>query len=249
LPLADVKAEAMRLLQASSEDEIVLRLIGGVAIAIRCPSATRDGLRREYADLDFVGHERQSRAIKEFFAKAGYEPRARFNALMGAKRLIFNDLENERRADVFLDVFEMSHKFDFAARLGLEPQTLPLADLLATKLQIVEINAKDLGDVTAIFLDHDVGPSDGEMVNGPYIAKLCARDWGIYKTLTTNLAKLEASLGSYGLGPSESDAVRSKARRLGDLIEKEPKSIAWKLRARVGERVRWYEVPEPDPAS
>jgi hypothetical protein len=245
-PLPGVLDEAKRLLQASSEKKVVLRLIGGVAIAMRCPSAGRDGLKRSYVDADFVAHEKQSRALGDFFVEMGYQPRTRFNAMMGRKRLIFNDLANERRVDIFLDVFEMCHKFNFGGRLALEPLTLPLADLLATKLQIVQANDKDFRDLTALFLDHDVGSADGETINGAYLAKLCANDWGVYKTFTVNLSKLENSADIYGLSPSEADQVKARIGKLAGKIEKEPKSFAWKMRARVGEKKAWYELPEAD---
>ena len=246
--LPRLEDEARRILQASSDKKVVLKLIGGVAIAIRCPSASREGLRRDYLDIDLVGHEKQSKAIKNFFSEMGYQPRERFNAMMGRKRLIFNDLVNHRRVDIFLDVFEMCHRFDFAERVELEALTLPLADLLATKLQIVQINDKDLRDTATLIMDHDVGSADGETINGSYIARLCSNDWGVYKTFTSNLSKLEAYLDGYGLSSSEIDRVRASTRRLADVIEKEPKSLAWKLRARVGERLTWYELPEPDRA-
>jgi hypothetical protein len=244
--LPGVEDEARRILQASSEKRIALKFIGGVAIAMRCPSASRQGLRRDYVDLDLVGHENQSKAIKDFFAEMEYQPRERFNAMMGRKRLIFNDLVNQRRVDIFLDVFEMSHKFDFSERVELEPLTLPLADLLVTKLQIVQINDKDLKDMTALIVDHDIGSGDGETINGSYIARLCSNDWGVYKTLTTNLSRLQASLDDYELSSSETERVGTRIRKLTLSIEKEPKSLAWKLRARVGERLPWYELPEAD---
>src|SRR3989441_2381664 len=247
--LPRLEDEARRILQASSDKKVVLKLIGGVAIAMRCPSASREGLRRDYMDIDLVGHEKQSKIIRNFFAEMEYQPRERFNAIMGRKRLIFNDLVNQRRGDIFLDVFEMSHRFDFAARIELEALTLPLADLLVTKLQIVQINDKDLRDMATLIMDHDVGSADGETINGSYMARLCSNDWGVYKTFTSNLSKLEASLDGYGLSSSEIDRVRASARRLADVIEKEPKSLAWKLRARVGERLTWYELPEPDRAA
>jgi len=246
--LPRLEDEARRILQASSDKNVILRLIGGVAIAMRCPSASREGLRRDYLDMDLVGHERQTKAIKSFFAEMEYKPRERFNAMMGRKRLIFNDLVNQRRVDIFLDVFEMSHRFDFAERVELEALTLPLADLFATKLQIVQINDKDLRDMATLIMDHDVGSADGETINGSYIARLCSNDWGVFKTFTSNLLRLEASLDGYGLSSSEIDGARAKIRRLGDLIEREPKSLAWRLRARVGERIAWYELPEPDRA-
>lgn len=241
-----VEDEAKRVLQIASDRDIVLKVIGGVAIALRCPSAKRDGLRRPYVDMDVIGREKQSRKIKDFFTELGYKPRERFNAMMGRKRLIFNDLTNQRRVDIFLDVFEMSHKFDFSDRVKMEPLTLPLADLIATKLQIVQINDKDFRDLATIFIDHDVGRTDGETINGEYLAKLTAGDWGIWKTFTTNLSHLPAAMESYAIDPAEEEEVKRRVTKLLDMIEKEPKSLAWKLRARVGERMPWYELPEAD---
>ena len=224
-----------------------MRLLGGVAVAVRCPSATeRDFLMRGYSDLDFVGHERQSKAIKDFFLEQGYKPRLRFNAMMGGTRLIFNDLVNQRRVDVFLDVFEMSHKLNFLERLELEPLTLPLADLVATKLQVVQIDEKDYKDLIALFLDHDVGHAGGEMIDGRHLAMLCSSDWGLNRTLTINLSKLSEAVGDYRLNASERELITSRIRDLVDMMEKQPKSVAWKLRARVGEKKRWYELPEAD---
>jgi len=246
--LPNVQDEARRILRAASEKKVTLRLLGGVGVAMRCPSTAKDTLRRHYVDMDFVAHEKQSKAINEFFPEMGYVPRVRFNAMNGRKRLIFNDIANQRRVDIFLDVFEMSHRFNFADRLALERDTLPLADLLATKLQIFEINDKDFKDMTALFLDHDVGQADGETINGAYIAKIASNDWGVYKTFTSNLDKLVMRLEAYGLSPAELDVARTRMRKLADMIEAHPKSMSWKLRARVGDKVPWYELPEADKA-
>lgn len=246
--LPGVEDEARRLIHAASEKRVALRLLGGVAIALRCPSAREAVLKRTYLDMDFVGHEKQSKAIIDLFTAMQYQPRARFNVINGRRRLIFNDLVNERRVDIFLDVFEMSHKFDFSKRLEVEDLTLPLADLLATKLQIHEINEKDFKDLAALFIDHDIGASDGEMINGPYIARICGDDWGPYKTFTSNLSRLETTMDRFGLTPSQLDTARQRIRKLVYMIEGAPKSLGWKMRARVGEKVPWYELPEPDKA-
>jgi len=217
-----------------------------VAVSFRCPSAAKEGLKRKYLDLDFIGHEKQSHGIKKVFVGLGYEPRERFNAMNGRKRLIFNDLANFRRVDIFLDVFEMCHKFDFSKRADLEPHTLPLADLLATKLQIVQVNEKDFRDMTSLFLDHEVDASDGETINGAYLAALCADDWGVYKTFRNNLAKIQEVVGQFGLEPAQATVVRERAGTLAMMIEEKPKSMRWKMRARVGEKVPWYDLPEAD---
>jgi hypothetical protein len=244
--LAEPLEEAKRIFETSSQRKVTLRLLGGMAVRMRCPSTQISGLKRKYLDLDFVGLSKQSREVGKLFEEMGYEPRARFNALMGGKRLIFNDLINERRVDIFLDIFEMCHKFDFKDRLRLDEYTLPLADLLATKLQIVQINDKDFRDIVSLLIDHDLGSKEGEIINGEYLAGLCANDWGVYKTFSMNLSKVLAAAEGYSLDSSQISLVKSKVEALAKEIEDVPKTLSWKLRARVGERVPWYELPEGD---
>jgi hypothetical protein len=38
--------------------------------------------------------------------------------------------------------------------------------------------------------------------------------------------------------------VLTQAKQLQEVADAVPKGIKWKLRANVGDRVRWYEVPE-----
>ena len=193
-----------------------------------------------------VGHRKETSKINQLFKELGYKPRERFNAFQ-VTRLIFNDLANARRVDIFLDVFEMCHKFDFKKRMELEPNTLPLADLLSTKLQIVEINEKDMKDILAMLLDHDISTEDGsDMINGGYISKLCSEDWGIYKTFTINLGKIPDYASRAGLDEAQKKIALDRAEKLKTMIEGAPKSMGWKMRATVGERRRWYELPEAD---
>jgi len=193
-----------------------------------------------------IGHRKETAKIKQLFTELGYRPRERFNALHGS-RLIFNDIKNQRRVDVFLDVFEMCHKFDFKGRMGLEPRTLPVADLLSTKLQIVEMNAKDYKDIIALLLDHEVSAEDvPDRINATYIAKLCADDWGIYRTFTLNLGKIAEYAAGIGLDEEQRKRVSARAESLRNSIESMPKSMGWKMRARVGDRKKWYELPEAD---
>jgi len=217
-----------------------------MAVSVRCPSASKPPLARRYVDVDVMGRRKDVAKINQLFKELGYRARERFNALHGS-RLIFNDMKNQRRVDVFLDVFQMCHRFDFKDRLGLEPKTIPMSDLLATKLQIVEINEKDIKDIFAILLDHDVSQSGGpDAIDAGYISKLCAEDWGIYKTFTASLEKLAGYTESLGLDQEQSKRIMERARKLRNSIEAAPKSMGWKMRAAVGERKRWYELPEAD---
>jgi len=239
--------EAIRVLGYAESKGVVLRLLGGVAIYLRCPSARSGSLARSYGDVDFIGHAQQSPEIKRAFSELGYLPRERFNAMHGSRRLGFVDSAQQKRVDVFLDVFEMCHKFDLRERMEIDRQTIPLADLLATKLQIIQTNEKDFGDMICLLVDHEVGGTDlRDTINGEYLARLCGEDWGIYKTFTMKLAMLAVVVEKWDLKEPERELVIKRAGQLSAAIERAPRSIAWKMRAAIGERVRWYETPEDD---
>ena len=246
-PVDDIVQEAQRIVDAAEKREITLRLFGGMAVRFHCPSATHRGLQRKYADIDVMGLSKQSKAIKQLFLDLGYTPREIFNAMMGARRLVFNDVERGRRVDIFLDVFEMCHKFDFRDRLKIDTPTISLADLLATKLQVVEITDREYKDIIAMLRDHDVTESDTtDTINGAYLAQLCGADWGVYKTFTINIANIIQSLDDYELPTDDKDKVRKRLDDLHGRIENAPKSMSWKIRAKVGEKKKWYELPEGD---
>ena len=155
LAATDILTEAERL-AAAAEDESPVRVLGGVAIALRCPSAQLPALERTYGDIDVVARSRDRRKLQRFLTAQGYRGLDQLNAVHGGARLFYVDEANRRRLDVFLDRFEMCHDLDLRGRLGLSGPTLPLADLLLTKLQVVETTEKDLRDIVALLADHDL---------------------------------------------------------------------------------------------
>ena len=245
-PLADPVSEADRIMRAAESKGITLRLFGGVSFYVRCPSAKHRSLSRNYVDIDFMGHAKQSGKLMQLFPELGYVGRDRFNAMMGYQRLVFNDMDNGRRVDIFLDVFEMCHKLNLKDRMKIDDRTIPLADMLATKLQIVEINEKDIKDIFSLLVDYDLADTDKGAINSAYLAKLSGDDWGIYKTFTMNLDRLIAGLPQMEVEPGQKEVVKARMERLRKAIEDAPKSLGWKMRARIGERAVWYELPDAD---
>jgi hypothetical protein len=240
----DVVEEAGRLLETAESRGLPLRVLGGVAIRMRAPVELPPALRRAYADADFLTAKGASSQAQAFFRDEGYEPQVAFNALHGTERLLFFDNANDRQVDVFVGGFQMSHKVPVAERMELEPRTLPLAELLITKLQIAELNEKDLRDALALFHGHAVDESDGDSINAARVAKLCATDWGLWRTLTGNLATCRDHLARYDLSEEEKERIAGGIDTLLERLDREPKSRGWKLRARIGERKRWYATPE-----
>lgn len=236
--------EARRVIDAARERGVHLRVIGGLAVKLHCPSATHRELSRTYGDLDCVGYRSQREDISRLLEDLGYEPNRRFNALQGHRRLLFANPQLGSDVDVFLDIFPMCHELNFLHRLELDEYTVPVADLLLSKLQVVQLNEKDIKDTYALIEDHEIGETDDrEGINSQRIARLCGDDWGWYKTVTMNIEKVIALADDY-LEGEEKELVTGRLRRLHQIIEEAPKSVKWKVRARVGERVRWYDLPE-----
>jgi hypothetical protein len=225
--------------------QLAVRLFGGVAIWQRSSARTRSLLGRDYADVDLVAHRRASRDVRDLLEAAGYLPERTFNATHGASRLLYHAADGSFHIDVFLDRFTMSHELDFSSRLELEPLTLSAADLLLAKLQVAEVNRKDLTDVAMLLLDHEPGDGDGaRQLNAAYVSTVCAADWGLSTTAGDNLDALDELLPELALSGEEASVLRERTAALRDRMEQAPKSRAWKLRAKIGRRKRWYETPE-----
>lgn len=244
--LEDGPSEAQRLIAAGEAQGVTLRLLGGVAVRLRCPHATHRALTRVYADLDFVAPKKQARALRDLLVGLGYTADRRFNALHGERRLLFFDEPRERQIDIFLSTFEMCHRLPLEKRLNQHALTLSPADLLLTKLQIVQLNAKDLQDILAIILDfapmaHSTRPGDELDVSA--IADLCAQDWGWFTTVNDSLDRSEAEARTL-LTSEEAELASQRIATIKRQLADTPKSLAWRTRALVGRRVAWYELPE-----
>jgi hypothetical protein len=244
MPLADPVLEARRVLHAAAGAGVPLRAIGGVAIRLRSDRDLPAALAREYGDIDLVTAKRQSPHVGSLLASLGYEPEQRFNALHGSRRLMFVDPPNDRRLDVFVGAFEMCHVLPVAARLDVDPLTIPAAELLLTKLQVVHLNRKDIGDAVALLLIEPVREDADDGINAGEVARLCAADWGLWRTCTGNLVRLAGEMDTFGLPPAAVAVVGDRIDVLRARIGAEPKPSKWRLRDRIGDRKRWYEEPE-----
>lgn len=244
--LPDPVDETRRVLAGADSAGVDLRAIGGIGVALRAPSIRLFRTTRTYHDIDLVG--RAPRApIETALTALGYEPARRFNALNGADRLLFHD-PSGRRVDVFLDQLRMCHDLRFAERLTVDPLTLPLADLLLSKLQIVELTHRDAQDVAALLADHELTDADPG-ISLRRIRSVCATDWGWWRTLDENLRGLIARWPEEAAGGSAEEGLALKmatvrATALRERLAAAPKSVAWHLRAAIGDRVRWYAQPE-----
>ncbi len=229
---AALVAEGVALVGEMDTRGLTVRLLGGAGIVLHCERTLGGTPHREIADLDVLIPRAEARKVGAALATAGYEPEARFNALHGDRRMIFHGPAG--KLDVFVGAFEMCHRLELNGRIALDKPTLTVSDLLLTKLQIVELNAKDAQDAALLLREHALGHGDGDQVDVDYLAGLVAGDWGLWRTTTGTLRRLAE------LEPT----VAPRAHELESVLTEVPKSRAFKMRARVGEHKRWYELPD-----
>jgi hypothetical protein len=239
-PIVD---EARRIVAHGAGAGVPVRLCGGLAVRLHA-DPLHPAFHREYKDIDLVTPRGRGGEVAGVLEALGYGPDAEFNALNGHRRLRYGDARTGREIDVFVGEFAMCHRIPVSERIDADPTTVPLAELLLTKLQIVELNARDATDAVALLHHHAVADHDDDALNAPRVAELCAGDWGLWRTVTANLERVAAATDDLALDAAQRDRVRARIAELHARIEAEPKSRGWRLRARVGERKRWYELPE-----
>jgi hypothetical protein len=246
-PLAEPIAEARRLIELARSEGLVLRALGGVAICLQAPGA-KPRLPRQVKDIDLAAAKGASKSTAKLMVRAGYVADEMFNALRGSRRLLFYDPGNGRHLDVFIGEFSMCHDIPMASRLGREPLTVPLEELLLSKLQIVELTASDQSDVYSLLFHSDVSDDGGPgAIAASFIAALCAADWGLWRTCQLNIERGLSNLPGAALEADERTLVAGRLERLRTRIDAEPKSVKWRIRNQVGDRVRWYAEPEEEP--
>ncbi|HEV8404053.1 MAG TPA: hypothetical protein VGQ31_13565 [Candidatus Limnocylindrales bacterium] len=243
----DPVEEVRRLLTAANGSAVPVRAIGGVAVALIAPTIGRLSPTRTYHDIDLAATG-PAGPVSELLGGHGYEAARRFNALNGSERLLFHDPAG-RRVDVFIGTLRMCHTLPFATRIATHAWTLPPADLVLSKLQIVELTERDAQDLLALLADHPLTPSDGDGIAIDRIEAVCGGDWGWWRTVDDNLRRLIERWRAERLAAAADSAAileRGIERAVGlrGVLADAPRSVGWRLRAIVGPRVRWYDEPE-----
>jgi hypothetical protein len=245
----DPLIEALRIIALADAAGLQVRLMGGLSFHAKCPEWTAR-IDRERRDIDLATRNRDSKALRDLMAAEGYTGDKQYNALYGHKQLYFVDTLRGRPVDVLIDRMEMSHRFEFADRLTADKPTVPLAEMLLSKLQIARINRKDILDALALMSEYPLGKGDAGTINIDRITSYTSGDWGWWRTLTGNLDKMRL-LFNTEIGPGELDFGRppkldvlAQVAALRKTVDDAPKSMKWKMRSQVGERVQWFEEPE-----
>jgi len=248
--LEDFYSERTRIVDVLAQDEnkhVIMRLIGALAFRTHCPQYgyIQDKLGRKFTDIDFASYPRFVRDIRRVLTELGYEEDKQVTQLFGDRRMVFHDPAFGRHIDVFYNLLDYCHPVSFIGRLEAEELTIPLAELLLEKMQIVQINEKDVIDSIMLLREHPIGDTDKETVNAAIISRILANDWGYWRTVTGNLKVLKENLETYdGLSDEDREVVRKRIAELEDRIEAAPKTLKWKARAQIGERMKWYKDVE-----
>jgi len=249
--------EAQRILKAASEKPVVLRVLGGLGIRLHSLNETEFANRlkrsaepgQEYSDIDFATYGKLRNKVKEVFDSLGYSKRPTTMSTAAAHRQIYFHPKGWFYVDVFWDsLMAANHPISFRARLEVDSLSIPLAELLLEKLQIVHFSRKDLLDTVLLLKAHHVAEKEEpETISVERISKLLARDWRFWYTVTTNLTGLEKHVKQMdGLLPIEKDELVSKILQIQSAIASTPKSFRWKLRSLIGTRKRWYNPVETE---
>ncbi len=238
-----LEAEVVRIVDAAEAASATVRVLGSIGVALHSHDAVSiiPSFARTYADLDLAAYRRDTRTLTGLMASLGYEDDREVFVGSEGGRSIFVHPRSKIHVDVFYDRLEFCHIIPLAGRLENDRPTIPIAELLLSKLQIVRINDKDIIDIVLLLLDHPIGSGDVDTIDLGRIARLSAEDWGLWRTLTQNLDKVASLAPRYPqLEQAQRAHVVTAARALKAGIDAQPKSMAWRMRDRIGDRRQWW---------
>jgi hypothetical protein len=239
--------EGRRLAEEAQKQGIVMRVMGPIALHYYFPDYVDLYLRMErlgdrvFTDIDYASYGKHRGNLVSFFESNGYQLEKRAAMMSGGTRLIFFS-SNIPMIDIFFDKLDYNHPIDYRNRLEIHPFCVSLADLMLQKLQIVQINDKDLKDAMLLLLAAPISDTDKDAINVKFIAKLFSDDWGFYFTATTNLKRIKETLaGVKALTDDQRTIISEKVDYFLKFIEDTPKSGKWKNRAKTGTSKLWYQ--------
>ena len=239
----ELKKQALRIIDEAENKGIPLRLIGGMAVYICSPSTRTETYAREIADLDFVVQKKKAYPLEKLLAQIGFIGDREFNSIHGESRLLFDsDLGD---LDIFVGRFEQCHSMDLEKSISTCKLTIPLSKLLMTKLQVVQINKKDILDILALLHDHEI-VEDGnpnEIISLNDINAILSDDWGWFTTCMDSFDKVKQYVNESIAGPDQ-ELLIQKIELIRTSTVNTKKSIKWTVRSKLGRKVQWYELPE-----
>lgn len=238
-----LRTEAVALAEAAAARKLVLKLAGSAGVRLSSPEAERlvGLLRPPPKDLDYLCRARDRNGLQALFVERGYAVDRDMLVAMEGQRYAFRHGGTGLKIDLFVDRLEFCHTVEPGRRLEAPGIALGGEDLLLHKLQIQKPTRGDLADLGVMLSLQDVGPGgfDRTLLLEPLQA-----DWGFCHTVERNLGAVAAHAEAGGYAPLGAEAgprIAACARAFLALIEAAPKSMRWKLRARIGERMQWWQ--------
>ena len=234
---------ALGLVEQARERGLELRILGSLAYRLHCPANIElfEQMKRDLTDVDLAARSDQRRDIRSWLEGLGFVVDQDLVVATEGKRYCFGDPSSDLFVDVFFDELYFCHPIPLRDRLALDYPTITPTDLLLEKMQIVELNPKDIKDSLVLLLEHPLDPAERDAIDDRYIAELLAADWGFYYTVNMNLERLRGRLADGELSPEQAGVVTERIDALEEAIEAEPKTGKWKVRARIGPRKKWYQ--------
>jgi hypothetical protein len=235
--------QAYKVLDLARERQVTLRLLGAIAFHLSCPNFNyiQRETGRVFTDIDFMSYFKEMREVEILFKQMGYSEDRRMKSVPGLRRSIFFHAEQPWHSDVFYDVLDFSHEIDLRGRLEIDYPSLCLVDLLLEKMQIARINEKDIIDTLMLLREYEAGEAGDRVIRIDHLARSCKADWGLWKTVTTNLDKVDRLIDKYEvLGTEDRRIIRDRLAGIRQRIDREAPTLRWRLRGAVGERVQWY---------
>jgi hypothetical protein len=238
--------EALNLVRDAEAKGIRLRILGSIAYRLQCPNNLHlfQDTKRVLTDVDFGAEKKQNRAIREFLMARGYVPdEGIYMASEGARHAYLHQ-QTGLNVDVFADELYFCHRIPFKDRLDLDSPTICTTDLLLEKMQIVEINLKDFKDTIVLMLEHPLShqQSGSKSIDTAYIVDILRQDWGFYHTFTTNLKRVPEHFEQFpSIHEGQHSVIRNRIDELLRTIDAAPKTLGWRMRAKIGTRSRWYQ--------
>lgn len=246
-----LSAEADRIVQIASDKNVTLRLLGSIAFRIHCPKYVHylDMMERQLTDIDFASYSKEKSKVEKLLDELGYTTQSYVLVAAAAfgRSIYWKRDDKELKVDIFWDRLSMNHTVDFSGRLEQDRPTIPLSEMLQEKLQIVKLNLKDVKDTIVLLLEHDLskGSENPDTVDLTPMLENVSNDWGYYYTFSINLKKIKDLLPEQQMLTAEEKAtVEKRITTLLEAFEKAPKSLRWKLRAKVGPSSKWYTEVE-----
>jgi hypothetical protein len=240
----EIEREATDLVASAAGRGALVRIIGSTGIRMHCSDASliMDEVERPAKDLDLVVRSRDRGRLRSMLEQRGYQIDRDLLVAMEGQRYAFHHPDTGVDVDVFVEKLEFCHTIELTGRWELHDKTIPIEDLLLQKLQVHEPTQSDLIDSAVLLASHNVGPGGAEEIDPNYVGVLLGRDWGFHRDALTNLTRVREIAGTEVALPAERvQRVRDAAGQLVEAIERARKTMSWRMRSRVGERMQWWE--------